>query len=85
MVYIFERTLDEDADGLCLTGPVQVQKLLEGFCGQLQLLAHLLLIVGNGFLHCSPVFDLGQGQYCILHAGQIPTADGLDIGQHQAL
>ena len=85
MVYIFQGPPHEDFNGLLLNSPVQVQQLLEGFRGQLQLLAHLLVIVGNGLFHCSCVLDLGQGQDCILHAGQIPAIDGIDIGLHQGL
>ena len=80
-----ELVLHEDSNGLFLTGLVQVQQLLEGFRGQLQLLVHLHFIMGNDVLHCDCVLDLGQCQDCILHAGQIPTADGIDKGQHQGL
>ena len=53
LIFVLEGALHEDGDGFPLTGCVQVQQFLEGFCGQLQLLAHLLVIVGNGLLYCS--------------------------------
>ena len=60
-------------------------QLLEVFRGQLQLLGHLLVIVGNGLLHCSCILCLGQSQDSFLQAGETSTADGVDIGFHQAL
>ena len=85
MVFIFKGSPEEDFYGLSLTDPVQIQQLLEGLCGQLHPLAHLLVIVGNGLLHCCQVLYLCQGQDSILHAGEIPTADGIDVGEHQFL
>lgn len=81
---ILERMLPEDFYGLSLTGPVQVQQLLEGLCGQLHLLAHQLIVVTNGLLNCCRVLPPGQGYYCVLYGRQSPAVDGIDISQHQA-
>lgn len=84
LLIILERMLLEDFQGFVPAGPVQVQQLLEGVCGQLHPLAHLLVIVGDSLLQCSRVLFPGQGYHCILYAGQSTTVDGIDVGQHQA-